>query len=33
VISEEECMWRRIWRWCVEGAHKQIDVFGIEIEV
>ena len=23
-------MWRRIWRWCVEGAHKQIVVFGIE---
>jgi len=27
-------MWRRIWRWGVEGAHEQILlVVGIEIEV
>jgi len=32
VILEEECMWRRIWRWGVEGAHKQILVIGIKIE-
>jgi len=34
VISEEKCMWRRIWRWGgVERAHKQIVVVGMEIEV
>jgi hypothetical protein len=33
VILEEECTWRIIWRWGVEGAHKQIVIVGIEIEV